>query len=32
MVEGDYKVIITLYEGSELYPRPDSFGLVNLQK
>lgn len=32
MVEGDYTVIITLYEASELMPRVDSLGLVQFQK
>lgn len=32
MIEGDYKVIVTLYEASELDPRPDSFGIVEFKK
>lgn len=32
MVEGDYKVIITVYEASELIPKPDGFVIFNADK
>ena len=32
MIEGDYKVLVTVYEASELEPKNDDFVIFNAEK